>query len=89
MSITGKPKRTRDQVHAVLWDLAAQHFDKEVAALKPEHRLIQDLGADSLEVVELSMELEEKLGITLPEELMDDPNLSLGQIEEAICRKYL
>ena len=89
MSTSRKPQLTRERIHETLWNLTAQHLDRDVATLKPEHRLITDLGADSLGVVELTMALEEKLGINLPEELMEDPDVTLGQIEEAICRKYL
>ncbi len=35
--------------------------------IKPESEVIKDLGADSLDVVELMMALEEDYGITLPD----------------------
>jgi acyl carrier protein len=78
---------TREQVHNVLWELAAKHSGQDAAQLLPTSRLIQDLGTDSLTVTELTMELEERLGVTLPEELLDNPNLTLGDIEEAVCLK--
>ena len=87
MSTSSKPGLTREQVHELLWSLAATHFAREASALSPSSRLVQDLGADSLEVVELGMAIEEKLGITLPDEVMDQPDLTLGQIEKAICEK--
>jgi len=36
--------------------------------LKPETRFVDDLGADSLDTVELVMELEEEFELTIPEE---------------------
>lgn len=36
-------------------------------AIKPESEVIKDLGADSLDVVELMMTIEDEYGITLPE----------------------
>ncbi len=39
--------------------------DQEV---KPEARFIEDLGADSLDTVELVMALEEEFGIEIPDE---------------------
>ena len=36
--------------------------------VRPESSLIEDLGADSLDVVELVMRLEEEFGITVPDE---------------------
>ena len=35
---------------------------------KPEARFIEDLGADSLDTVELIMSLEEEFGIEIPDE---------------------
>ncbi len=35
--------------------------------IKPEQEVVKDLGADSLDVVELMMALEDEYGITLPE----------------------
>lgn len=88
MTTSSKPAVTRQQVHEVLWSLAAKHTDREPNTIQPSNRLVQDLGADSLEVVELQLELEEKLGITLPDEVADNPTLTLGEIEEAICKHY-
>ncbi|MDO4550123.1 MAG: acyl carrier protein [Planctomycetia bacterium] len=39
--------------------------------LTPEKDFIKDLGADSLDIVELVMELEDEFGITIPEEDAD------------------
>lgn len=36
--------------------------------VKPEARLMEDLGADSLDVVELAMALEEAFGLNIPDE---------------------
>ena len=40
----------------------------EEAEVKPEASFTNDLGADSLETVELMMDLEKEFGITIPEE---------------------
>ena len=37
-------------------------------ALKPEARFVEDLGADSLDTVELVMALEEEFGFEIPDE---------------------
>ncbi len=59
------------------------HFDQELAKVHqvlmeqleitkeqivPEARIIDDLGADSLDVVEIIMKLEDKFEITIPDE---------------------
>lgn len=40
----------------------------DLAALKPETDVREDLGMDSLDAVELIMELEDEFGITIPSE---------------------
>jgi len=85
MTASSQPALTRERLHEVLWLLVAKHTDRDPQHLRPEHRLQQDLGADSLTVVELTMAVEEELGITLPETLLDNPNLTVGELEAAIA----
>ena len=40
--------------------------------IKPENDIIKDLGADSLDVVELLMTLEDSTGKTIPEDKVAD-----------------
>ena len=40
--------------------------------ITPESEIVKDLGADSLDVVELLMQLEEEAGITLPDSEMEN-----------------
>jgi acyl carrier protein len=39
--------------------------------IKPESKFIEDLGADSLDIVELVMALEEEFGLDIPDEDAD------------------
>jgi acyl carrier protein len=89
MTSSSKPKLTRQQIHEVLWTVVAEHTGSEPSQLKPEHRLMHDLGADSLDVVEIVMELEERLGLTLPEDAANQSNLTLGEMEEELSRQCL
>jgi len=51
--------------------------------LKPETRLVQDLGVDSVMTLDLLMELEENLGIEIPE--IDAAELvSVGKVLEYV-----
>ena len=48
--------------------LIAEKLNKKVDEIKMESHLVEDLGADSLDVVELVMSFEDEFGITLPDE---------------------
>ena len=47
--------------------MLAEQLNVPVDSIKPESEVVKDLGADSLDVVELIMALEDEYGITLPE----------------------
>ncbi len=75
---------TPEKIHEIIWSLAAKHSNKDITQIRPESRLVQDLGADSLTVVEFSMELEEELELTLPETVLDKKDLTLADVEKAV-----
>ncbi|MCQ2564339.1 MAG: acyl carrier protein [Clostridia bacterium] len=50
--------------------LVADKLGKDVASVKLESKLVEDLGADSLDVVELVMAFEDEFGVSLPDEDM-------------------
>ena len=47
--------------------MLAEQLGIDAASITPEKDVVKDLGADSLDVVELMMTLEDEYGITLPE----------------------
>ncbi len=49
-------------------NLIADKLGKKKDAIKMDSRLVEDLGADSLDVVELIMTFEEEFGVSLPDE---------------------
>ena len=51
------------RVHSIIED----RLGAESALLVPEASLVDDLGADSLDLVELAMALEEEFGIEVPD----------------------
>ncbi|QTP06402.1 acyl carrier protein [Helicobacter pylori] len=46
----------------------AEQLNVDAAQVTPEAEFVKDLGADSLDVVELIMALEEKFNIEIPDE---------------------
>ncbi len=55
-------------------------------AVKPEAKLVEDLGADSLDVVELVMALEENFDVTVDEDDQDKLE-TVGQIIDYVKDK--
>lgn len=48
--------------------LICEKLNKKKEDIKPSSRLVEDLGADSLDFVELIMAFEDEFGLTLPDE---------------------
>ena len=63
--------------------LIAEKLNKKVEEIKPELRLVEDLGADSLDIVEMIITLEDEFGITLP----DDQVANMKTVED--ITKYI
>jgi len=51
-----------------LKDIISEQLGVKKEEIKPESSFIDDLGADSLDTVELVMALEEEFGIEIPDE---------------------
>ena len=49
-------------------DIVAEQLGVDKEKIKPETSFVNDLGADSLDTVELVMELEEEFDVNIPEE---------------------
>ena len=52
-------------------EIIAKELEVENKQLLPEAKFIEDIGADSLDIVELVMALEEEFGIDIPDEDAD------------------
>ena len=57
-------KSTLDRVA----DIICEQMNVERSQIKPETSFVNDLGADSLDTVELVMEFEEKFDMNIPDE---------------------
>ncbi len=78
-NIEGEKMATFDDVKAVV----VEQLSVEADSVKMESKIIEDLGADSLDVVELIMALEEKFDIEIP----DTDAEKLIKIEDVV--KYI
>ena len=58
-------------IEAKVKAIIAQHFQEDVAKIAREMKFIEDLGADSLQVVELVLSFEESFEIDIPDEDTD------------------
>jgi acyl carrier protein len=52
-------------------EIIAKELEVDAKQLVPEAKFIEDLGADSLDIVELVMALEEEFGVDIPDEDAD------------------
>merc|ERR1712151_1095634 len=60
--------RSEAEVEAEVKKIIAEQLSVDESKIVPEATFIGDLGADSLDAVELIMAVEEKLGVQIPEE---------------------
>src|SRR6202008_1788556 len=75
----GEDMELVERVNAIV----SEQLGVEKESLVPEANLLDDLGADSLDVVELVMAIEEEFGIEVPDE--DAENIrTLGDITSYI-----
>jgi len=77
MEKTGKKETTIGQ--EIVTMLISQ-LNKKPEDVKPKMRIKEDLGADSLDVVEILMEIEDKYGIQVPDEVV----MSVKTVEDLV-----
>ncbi|MBR1656982.1 MAG: acyl carrier protein [Synergistaceae bacterium] len=59
---------TKDEAVAKLKAIVSDRLDVEADQVTPEKSFVEDLGADSLDIVELIMGIEEEFDIEIPDE---------------------
>lgn len=57
-----------DEVMKRLKEIVMDRLDVEEDQIKPEASFVEDLGADSLDIVELIMGIEEEFDVEIPDE---------------------
>ncbi|MBQ3765040.1 MAG: acyl carrier protein [Synergistaceae bacterium] len=59
---------TKEEVVSKLKAIVSDRLDVEADQVTPEKSFVEDLGADSLDIVELIMGIEEEFDIEIPDE---------------------
>jgi len=62
----------RDELARCLQALVAEHLGVGIADLAPQVSLVDDLAADSLDLVEIALAIEQNLGVVLPRRFLDE-----------------
>ncbi len=63
---------SQEDIYAKVSKIVADQLSVDEAEVKPEASFANDLGADSLDVVELVMALEEEFDIEIPDEAAEN-----------------
>ena len=69
-------------------NMLAEQLDISADTITPQSEVVKDLGADSLDVVELMMALEDEYGITLPEREVENVKAvqDIGDMMEKLAK---
>ena len=76
----------REEILEIVRDVTVEVLGVEPDAVVESAALKDDLGADSLDLVELVMALEERLEVTIPEDELEGIK-TIGQATDAVAAK--
>ena len=72
-----------DALTSKIRGLVAEQLGVDIATLSPDANILEDLGADSLDVVELVMAIEEEFDLEIPDEDAESMK-TLGDVEKYV-----
>lgn len=61
--------------------LLAEQLNIDVKTIKPTSKIVEDLGADSLDMIEMLMSLEDEFGVSVP----DDQVANLKTVKDIVA----
>lgn len=73
----------REQVVSDVKAIVAEQLGLSAETIAERHALVEDLGADSLDLVEINMEVEEHFDLTVPDEVYEQIR-TVGQIVDQV-----
>lgn len=62
----------RNEVFEKLKGILADKLTVEESIIEPTSNIIEDLEADSLDIVDMLMEIESEFGVTIPDDKIED-----------------
>ena len=78
----------KNEVVEKLRELFADKLSVDIAEVTDESKIMDDLGGDSLDLVEISMEVEKEFGITVTDDNVDvEFRKSFGSIAAFVVEK--
>ena len=78
--VVGRIRMERDEILEKIREITADRLGVDEGEVTPEASFREDLEADSLDLVELIMELEEQFGMEIPDEDAE----KITTVEEAV-----
>jgi acyl carrier protein len=76
----------RAEIQEKVTTALAERFDKDASELSDSTRFAEDLDADSLELVEVVLDLEESFSVSIDESEMEDVK-TIGEAVDLIAQK--
>jgi acyl carrier protein len=79
------PSAVADDIESRVTRIVAEHFSVDPGTIDSATHLVRDLGADSLDVIEVSLEVEEEFDVTVPDNPSEQAQ-TVGQIVEGVTQ---
>ena len=76
---------SRDRVLTGVKEIVAEYTSGPPDEIREHHRLVEDLGYDSLALVEMGMELEEHFDVSVPDEFGEQVR-TVGDVIDGVRR---
>lgn len=76
---------TRETMELEVQNILMRQLNLDRDQMVPEARIMEDLGADSLDIAEITMLLEENFDVTIPDDEVEQLE-TVGTIHEALAQ---
>lgn len=80
----------RNEIRDKVLDIVSEHLNKPKDGLTEEMHIVNDLGADSLDAVEIVMDIEDAFDLSIPEEDAEKIQTiadAVAYVEKAVSEK--